>query len=72
MTFDVTIELEINGDGETELTDYENVSKAINIPSMAKIKITYPDGETDMSPCGQIVNISEHEPSDNTSGNGGE
>ena len=70
MTFDVAIEREVNG--ENELTDYENVSKAINIPSMAKIKITYPDGETDMSPCGQIVNISEHEPSDNTSGNGGE
>ena len=64
MTFDVTIEREINGDGETELTDYENVSKAINIPSMAKIKLTYPDGETDMSPCGQIVSISEHEASD--------
>jgi hypothetical protein len=36
MTFDVTIEREINGDGETELTDYENVSKAINIPSYGK------------------------------------
>ena len=46
------------------IIDYENVSKAINIPSMAKIKITHPDGETDMSPCGQIVSISEHEASD--------
>ena len=63
MTFDVAIEREVNG--ENELTEYENVSKVINIPSMGKIKLTYPDGETDVSPCGQVVSIREHEASDN-------
>jgi hypothetical protein len=62
MTFDVAIEREVNG--ENELTEYENVSNVINIPSMGKIKLTYPDGETDMSPCGQIVSINEHKASD--------
>jgi len=59
MTFDVAIEREVNG--ENELTEYENVSKVINIPSMGKIKLTYPDGETDVSPCGQVVSIREHD-----------
>jgi len=59
MTFDVATEREVNG--EYELTEYENVSKVINIPCMGEIKLTHPDGETDVSPCGQVVSIREHD-----------
>lgn len=63
MMFDVTIEREIGG-GETELKEYVGVSKLINIPSMAKVKLSYPNGDSDMSPCGQVVRVTPHETPD--------